>query len=260
MYLPDEREGACGTVYWTFDPHSGKKISNIWTCKKFRECMNCRVTRFEEEKVALENSMKDRNLYYTKMDDVEFRRFARKVKADHYRRYPLPSGMVMIVSDIQKDSFLWLNVDEGNVEKVARLCIIPEGTRTSGNLLKEECEESGDGPKEVVRIPVYYTDEDLDDKTCELARRQAIKVFWQDRPNTAQYMIDTYHSCLDIVLSARGLPRPKHDEDMWILRTVNLEKVDWGGYNPLNHGNAHVFDDAQLTHEYQDLFGIRLGV
>lgn len=259
MFLNEQEETVCGKVYWTFDPHNGKKISNIWTCKKFRECHECAANRVGEEVASLYRTMKEVNLYTTQMSDKGFRRFTRKVKAEHYRRYPVKDDLCIIVSDIPMPSFEWLEIDKGSIDRVARACLIPEGTRTSGSLLKEEEEEVYVGPEEVVHIPVFYENASIDDDACEAALQQAVNVFWQDRPCTAQDMIDTYHSCLDIVLQARGLPRPRNDRDMFVARTVKLNNVDWNGYNPILHGNAQVFDDAQTVQSYKELFGIRIG-
>ena len=262
MFFDEPEEGVCGTAYWTFDPHTGSKVSNVWTCKKFRDCPSCKAERLRKEVGDLIRTMSESPIYFAEMDNKGWRRFTRKLNSENYRRYPIGQDSVAVVTDtpIDGDVFDWSEVTPDNVKKVSRYAIIPEKTRTSGSLLKEEEVEVYEGPEEIVHVPVFYTNIEVDDEEYEIARIQAVKIFWQDLPNTAQDMVDTYHSCLSIVLQSRGIPKPGHDRDMFVLRTVKLEEVNWNGYNPLIHGDAQNFDDAKIRSSYEDLFGIRLGV
>lgn len=162
------KRNACLNITYSITPQG--LTTNVWRCKDFRNCENCRNWRakleFDKFKVALNEG----DLTRVTLSEKNAKKLALKMDKRTYRRYPHDDGTVtFIISEIPlltkrsqyllEDSELLnqYNIENDDLKKLCdELTNTPHRKKMSGNLfISDEDEPDIKVTENAIQVPVY---------------------------------------------------------------------------------------------------------
>lgn len=195
-----EEVAQCGSQSWRPDPSNGRKIIPYRiSCKRWRRCPKCLVSRAAEFENRFDHCVEDTTidgvsyLGIVQLDKDQAKEVVKKFnKMDtEYWRHPLESGGVLLFFD----SLHFPDLDNPELHDSINwtdICQTPKGTRYSGNLgRREKVKKEG----LVVKVPQFRFNEDLSEQVITAAWRIALKETEKLDP---KYEVDAIEECLQL--------------------------------------------------------------